>query len=309
MRCLLLGGGGFLGSHLAESLVEAGHAVHVFERPHLEQLLSPSLLSRVTWTEGDFGNAAEVDSVLEGAEVIFHLISTTIPKTSNDNPVFDAESNLVATLRLLERIKHEPRRVIFLSSGGTVYGRPERIPIPEEHPTNPICSYGITKLAIEKYLYMYHELYGIPYSVLRLSNPYGGRQRTAALQGAIAVFLYKALRREPIEIWGDGEVVRDYVYIDDVVDALRRAMTSSGPQRVLNIGSGVGTSINAVLDEIAQLLGHPVERRYLPAREFDLPINVLDIELAQQALGWRPATSLRQGLAATLESIRTRLLH
>lgn len=308
MKCLLLGGGGFLGSHLVEDLVKAHHPVHVFERPGAERILSPEVLSQVTWTEGDFTNTAEVEAVLDGADVIFHLISTTIPKTSNDFPVFDAETNLLGTLRLLERIKNRSSKIVFLSSGGTVYGRPERIPIDERHPTHPICAYGITKLAIEKYLHMYHELYGLSYTVLRLSNPYGGRQRSAAPQGAIAVFLHKALQREPIEIWGNGEVVRDYIYIDDVVAALRATMTYSGPRRVLNIGSGAGSSINDVLAEIERLLGRPVVRRYLEGREFDVPVNVLDTTLAESELDWRPLIGLREGLALTLDGMRARIL-
>lgn len=305
MRCLLLGGGGFIGSHLAERLVELRHPVHVFDRPGAERLLAPAILRRVRWTAGDFTRAADVEAVLDDAEVVFHLVSTTLPKTSNDSPLHDAETNLLSTLRLLDLIKARPgRRIVFVSSGGTVYGRPQRIPIDEQHPTEPLCAYGITKLAIEKYLGLYRELHGLESVVLRLANPYGGNQRPGSGQGAVAVFLHKALRGETLDIWGDGEVVRDYIHISDVVSALVSAMTYAGPHRVFNIGSGTGTSLNTLLADIELLLGHPISRRYLEPRGFDVPRNILDTTLARRELGWIPRTPFREGLAAVLKRIR-----
>src|SRR5262249_42060795 len=142
---------------------------------------------------------------LEGCQTCFHLVSTTLPKSSNADPVFDVESNVLATIRLLtQAIQTGLKKVVFVSSGGTVYGVPKQIPILETHATDPMCSYGITKLSIEKYLHLFHVLHGLDYTVLRLSNPFGEGQRVHASQGAVAVFLGKVLRGETVEIWGDG---------------------------------------------------------------------------------------------------------
>jgi len=300
MKCLILGGGGFVGAHLCEALVAGGHAVTVFERPRVQRVLPPEIDSRLTWVEGDFTNSRDLEAVVADSEVIFHLVSTTLPKNSNDNPIYDVESNLVGTLRLLDLVRAGPKkRIVFASSGGTVYGRPSVVPISEGHETDPICSYGIHKLAIEKYLNLYRALYGLDYVVLRLANPFGERQRHVAAQGVIPVFLHKAMQGESIEIWGDGGVVRDYVYIKDAIRAFVRAMDHAGQPRIFNVGSGRGLSLNDILDQAERLLGRPIERVYQPARKFDVPVNVLDISLARVHLGWRPQVSFEEGLANT----------
>ena len=211
--------------------------------------------------------------------------------------MFDVESNLLGTIRLLDHaVKSGLKKIIFVSSGGTVYGKPLQTPIPETHPTNPLCSYGINKLSIEKYLGLYHELYGLDYTVLRMSNPFGERQRTDASQGAVAVFLGKAIRGETIEIWGDGSVVRDYVYIHDVILALLAALDCSCEEHVFNIGSGKGVSLNELLDSIENITLYPTRRRYVKSRLFDVPDNVLDIDRAVSLLDWSPQISFEDGL-------------
>ncbi len=302
VKCLVLGGGGFLGSHLSDTLLALGHSVRIFDRPNLERYRQPHLDDRLEWQDGDFVNREDLELSLRNCDIVFHLISTTLPKSSNENPIYDIETNLVGTLNLLS-LAHAARvkKVIFLSSGGTVYGIPETHPIAEIHPTNPLCSYGITKLALEKYLHLYHALYDLDYCVLRLANPFGERQRSTGTQGAIAVFLDKALRGETIEIWGDGSVVRDYIYVHNVVDAMIKTMDFVGDQRLFNIGSGVGQSLNEILDEIELLLGCQVERKYTSGRSLDVPSNVLDIDHAECFLQWKPDISFRQGLKKTFE--------
>jgi UDP-glucose 4-epimerase len=311
MNCLVLGGGGFIGLNLCEALVANGHRVRVFERPRLKvegnegEVGSDKILSELEWMEGDFANPADIQCAVVGCDVIFHLVCTTLPKSSNDNPVYDVESNVVSTVRLLDVAKaNKVKKIVFISSGGTVYGIPQNIPIPETHPVDPVCSYGITKLVIEKYLGLYHYLYGMDYCILRVANPYGERQRIASSQGAVAVFLHRALKNQAIEIWGDGSVVRDYVYIGDVVRAFLKAMDYTGSPRTFNIGSGCGHSLNELLEIIESLIGHPVHRIYIEGRPFDVPVNVLDISRTRDCMGWQPLTSFKEGLMRTLEWMR-----
>ena len=305
MNCLILGGAGFIGSHLAEGLLEAGHPVRIFDRPNVIRPSGLATDKRVEWLEGDFTNEEDLSRVTAGSHAIFHLAYTTLPRSSNDNPIYDVQTNLIGTLRLLDLAKAAAvRKIIFVSSGGTVYGPTRSDPIPETHPTEPIVSYGITKLAIEKYLHMYSALYGLDYCVLRLSNPFGERQRVAAAQGAVTVFLHQALNGKTIEIWGDGSVRRDYIYIKDAVGAFLRALTYDGSERLFNIGSGRGQSLNEILAAIEQLLGRPVARVHKPARNFDVPSNVLDISRARDILRWAPATPFSEGLARTLHWLR-----
>ncbi|WP_082308311.1 NAD-dependent epimerase/dehydratase family protein [Achromobacter sp. DMS1] len=298
LRCLVLGGSGFVGSHLVDGLLDAGHRVRSFGRLHADHRASQPR-DGLEFFQGNFENSDDVEAALEDCNVCFHLISTTLPKSSNGNPCYDIQSNLVGTVRLLDHAARQGvRKIIFTSSGGTVYGNPRFTPIPENHPTEPICSYGITKLAIEKYLEMYRVLHGLDYQALRLANPYGERQFTHGSQGAVAIFLGKALRGEPVEIWGDGTSVRDYLHISDVTRALIRSIEPGlTEERVVNIGSGVGVSVNELLDTIEEVTGRTIERKYLPGRAFDVPSNVLDINAACRSLAWSPEVRFIDGIS------------
>ena len=294
-----------MGTHLCHALLSLGYPVRAFDRPVPPEVSADRLRGPIEWVYGDFLNRQDVIAAVQGCEIIFHLISTTLPKNSNDNPIYDVESNLVGTLALLEAARTTgAKRIIFASSGGTVYGRPEQFPITESHPQNPICSYGITKLAIEKYLHLYHELHGLDYLILRLANPFGEGQRPDAAQGAIAVFLSRALKGETIEIWGDGSVTRDYVYVGDITQAYVQALDYHGACRIMNIGSGRGHSVNELLSAMEDALGRPVVRAYLPGRLFDVPVNVLDSSRAKELLGWESRTSLQNGIVRTLEWLK-----
>ena len=300
-RCLVLGGKGFLGSHLVDALLDRGQQVRVFDRPNVMfPSAAPISRSRLEVFEGDFASDADTAAAVVGCDICYHLVSTTLPKSSNADPLFDIETNLLGSVRLLNHaVRNGVKKIVFVSSGGTVYGKTLRLPVEEGHPTNPISSYGITKLAIEKYLGLFLELHGLEYSVVRLSNPYGERQRTHASQGVIAVFLGKVLRGEVLEIWGDGSVVRDYVYIADVIRALLAAADYQGDERILNIGSGEGKSLNEIMDVIGQVTGKDVMRTYVKARSFDVPASVLSISRASNALNWRPEVPLVEGVKRT----------
>lgn len=304
MRCLIVGGGGFLGSHLALRLLAEGYAVRIFDRPNLQRFDGTHGPSLVEWYEGDFVNHDDLSRAFSGCDIVFHLAWTTLPKSSNDNPIYDVETNVIGTLHLLELACQEHvRKVIFISSGGTVYGIPKEIPIAESHATDPVCAYGISKLVIEKYLNLYHELHGLDYQILRLANPFGERQRPTGAQGAVSVFLHKAVRNETIEIWGDGTIIRDYVYVGDVIDAFLRVASYTGEHRVMNIGSGAGKSLKDVIAAIETLLGREVSYRLLPGRRFDVPVSILDSARACTALGWQPKTSFDTGLSRMLNWI------
>ena len=304
MKCLVLGGGGFIGSHLAEGLLSAGHRVRIFDRPRVESLRLFED-ARYEIATGDFVNPDDLARALPGMEVVFHLISTTLPKSSNDNPLYDVGTNVVGTLRLLELCRSQRvRKVIFISTGGTVYGVPRSVPIDETHPTQPITSYGIHKLAIEKYLHLNWSLHGLDYCVLRVANAYGERQRTDTAQGAVSVFLERVLRGEALQVWGDGSVVRDYIYVGDIVRAFLKALDYAGEHKVFNIGSGRGVSLNQLIEEIGKLVGRAPAVEYTPARRFDVPANVLDTSLARRHLGWSADTPLAEGLRRTYEWMR-----
>lgn len=300
MRILILGGAGFLGKNLVTTLVNEYRTIRIFDRPGCLPLSNIPTTRNIEWYEGDFTNIAQVEEALQGCDIVFHLISTTLPKTSNDNPVYDIESNVVASVKMMEAaVRFGVKKVIYVSSGGTVYGVPESIPIPETHPTNPICAYGIGKLSIEKYLKLFHINKGLDYSILRLANPYGKFQSAESIQGVIPVFLKKILDGKPVEIWGDGSIVRDYVFTDDVVSALIRTMETTTNPKIFNIGSGQGYSINDILNTIEKVLRHQVERIYLSGREFDVPTNILDITSANTHMNWRPKTTLENGIEIT----------
>lgn len=298
-RILVIGGAGFIGSHLVDRLIDEGEQVRVLDR--VPATVRPAWMDspQVEYLAGDFVDHSAIDVAVQDIDVAYHLVSTTIPASSNVDPIFDVQSNLIGTLSFLKAaVDAGVKKVIFISSGGTVYGNPVTVPIRESHPTDPICSYGITKLAIEKYLAMFELLHGLGYMVIRLANPFGERQRAGA-QGAIAAFMQKVASGAPIEIWGDGSVVRDYIYIQDVVDALVQGIAYQGPERVFNVGSGEGRSLNQIVDALRLVTASPVECVYKAGRPLDVPKSVLDISLIERELGWRPATNFTDGLGRT----------
>lgn len=310
MNIVIFGGGGFIGSAIADRLLADGHTLRIFERPRVEPYRAFQPTERMEWLTGDLLSQHDVSEALDGVDVVVHLVSSTLPKSSNDDPIYDVQSNLIATIQMLNAMvqKHVPK-IVFISSGGTVYGDPVYIPIDEQHPTNPHVSYGITKLAIEKYLLMYEHIHGIKATVLRVANPFGERQRVETAQGAVGVFLHKALTGTPIEVWGDGTVTRDYIYISDVADAFAHAVTYTGPKNVFNIGSGIGTSLNELLELIENVIGRSVHRTYLPGRPFDVPVSVLSNDLARQQLGWTSRVSIQAGIAKTAKWMEEILKH
>lgn len=300
MKYIIFGGGGFIGSHIADKLLQAGHSLRIFERPRVPPYRGFRDGENVEWLTGDLLSLHDVTEAMRGVDAVFHLVSTTLPKNSNDDPVYDVQTNIVASLQILNAmVSLNIPKIIFISSGGTVYGTPVSLPIDESHPTNPHVSYGITKLAIEKYLLLYERLHGIKSIILRVSNPFGERQRVETAQGAVGVFISRALRGLPVEIWGDGSVVRDYIYVGDVADAFTKALSYSGQHSVFNVSTGSGLSLNQLIDELETVLGLSIQRIYLPGRPYDVPANILSNQLLRQKLGWSPMSTLRDSLRRT----------
>lgn len=298
-RCLVLGGKGFLGSHIAEALIERSVNVRIFDRPTPATVSSPILSDKglLEIFEGDFTNPKDVSAAVEGCDVCVHAVTTTLPKTSNDNIEFDILTNLIGTIKLLELAsKSGMKKIIFLSSGGTIYGAPTTYDLMESHPTEPISSYGITKLAIEKYLQLFEHLKGLTSISLRISNPFGPRQRVDGAQGAVAVFLGAAFKGKSISIWGDGSIVRDYIHVDDVVSAVEAALEYEGNERIFNVGSGQGRTLLDVISAVESATGVQLEKVFLPSRVFDVQRNVLDITKARRELHWSPKVSFVDGV-------------
>lgn len=297
MRILLLGGQGFIGQNLSLKLLEEGHEVIVLERKVNPERVIPN----IKYVEGDFLNKETYEDYLNGVDVVYHMISTTNANNSNNEMERDVKENVIGTINLLDScVDKQIKKVIFISSGGTVYGNPQEVPIKETHPTNPICSYGITKLTIEKYLSLYNHLYGLDYTVIRLANPYGPYHQNLT-QGLINVIISKSINDEALEIWGDGKVERDYIYIDDAVNALSIAKDKTTEDKVFNIGSGQSHSICDIINEVEKIAGKGIIKSFKEARSQDVPVNVLDITLAKQILGWEPKIGLEEGITNTYQ--------
>jgi len=301
-RCLVTGGAGFIGSHLVEALLNEGWEVRVLDCQSGPDSNLAKIMDRLEFVEGDFGDKAILPGVLEGVQTVFHYASTTSPATAHGQSETDVATNLVGTLHLLdEMIRRGAKNLVYPSSGGTIYGPALETPITESHPTNPVCSHGIVKLAIEKYVQLYHQEHGLDYIILRYGNPYGPRQRPGGKQGAVAVFAKKILADQPIEIWGDGRIVRDFIYIDDLVEATLKSLDPGNAwNSVINVGSSVGTSVNELVSLIEAAAGRKAAISYRPVRGFDVPVSVLAIDRARDLLGWRPRTSLADGLRKTV---------
>ena len=297
-RVAVIGSSGYIGSHLVDSLLHLKCHVLAISRGLPGLLLSSSLQNPLLTTLNlSINDYQRLNNALVGIDIVIHLASSSLPQTSNDNPISDVNSNLIGSLNILKScVNNKIRRIIFISSGGTVYGRPEFVPITEAHPTNPICSYGIVKLAIEKYILLYRDLYNLDGIILRLANPYGGRQRLNSIQGVVPIFLNRALNSLPLNILGDGSIVRDFVYITDVVEAILSSCIYSGSDHLFNIGSGTGTSLHDLVGLIQDLIDTELVISYKPSRSFDVPTNVLSINKAVQELCWKPSINPKLGL-------------
>jgi UDP-glucose 4-epimerase len=266
-----------------------------------------SIASAISWVECDM---ATVDwkALLSGVEVLHHYAWSTIPASANADPSADLAANVAPTVALLEEMRQlaAPPRLVFASSGGTVYGTLHQVPVSEMHELTPITAYGASKAAIEHYLGYYRAVYGLDCLVARLANPYGAGQKLSRGQGAVTTFLSKALNGQPILIWGDGKTIRDYIHVADAaagLTALALAPRNMSGSWRFNIASGQGVSLNQIIAELERVLNRQLVVHREPGRAFDVPVSVLDINLARSELEWTPALSFAEGLTRTLRDL------
>lgn len=298
MSYMIFGGFGFLGQNLCRMLSNKGCPVIMFGRKSKRALILEKYLRNegvnfeTVW--GDFEHENTWDKQLTGVKVVFHLISTTKP--SNENLEYEFTSNVQPTIKLFETCARLGIKVIFFSSGGTVYGVPRYLPIDEQHPTEPISTYGIAKLAIEKCLSYYGYTSGLNYRILRISNPYGIGQNPDCKQGLIGVALAKALRGQNIEVWGSGNVVRDYIYVDDLMEAVFSIMNYEGDVRIFNIGNTRGYSVGEIIELIQRFVKPRVSVEHHEGRVQDVPVNILSHEIVTEETGWYPRVALDEGI-------------
>jgi UDP-glucose 4-epimerase len=302
MKILVTGGAGFIGSHVVDEYLKCGHEVVVLDD------LSRGRLSNVSpaahFYRCDVRDPDEVSRIVaaEKPDIINHHAAQMDVRRGVREPVFDAQVNILGSLNLLEAaVASHVQRVIYISTAGAGYGEPDRFPVPEDYPINPITPYGVSKHTVEHYLFTFSHLYGISYVVLRYGNVYGPRQNAAGEAGVFAIFSEQMLSDVQPVIYGDGSKVRDYVYVNDVAQANVAALTQ-GVGGIFNIGSGEGTTDYDVFRLVKELVGKAtLEPRYLPKRPGEIDRICLDISRAARRLNWKPATELQDGARTTVD--------
>ncbi len=315
MRMLVTGGAGFIGSTLVDRLLAEGHTVDVVDDLSTGSLANladarATAAHQLTVHQMDVRSSELVELMARHRpEVVFHLAAQADVRVSVAEPVFDADVNVLGTIRVLEGARQAGSdRVVFAASGGTLYGEPDtsELPLKESLPHHPLSPYGVSKKAAIDYLEAYRELHSLEFAALALANVYGPRQDPHGEAGVVAIFAERILKGESVIIFGDGEQTRDFVYVDDVVDAFVRATTKGGGL-LCNIGTGRETSVNQLYAEMAAQAGVPPQVEFRPLRPGELWRSSLDPSRAGIQLGWSPWTQLGEGTASVLDFVRQRL--
>lgn len=315
---LILGAAGFIGTNLTLALLKKENCpgLLLFDRPgvaYAAPVMEAFREGKVQFLEGEFSLAGSGEKIkdllkLEKVHTVYHFISTTCPTNSNKNIAAEMEANVISTIHLLDGcVETGVKKVIFLSSGGTVYGKNHTGICKEEEEAFPISSYGVTKLTIEKLLYLYDQIHGLDYRIIRLSNPYGPYQRPNGVQGVVTTFVYKALKKETIQVYGDGSVIRDYIYIEDAIDGILRIAQADSKEKLYNLGRGQGRSVSDVIEAIEEVLSEKLSVNYLPGRPVDVPVNVLDISRFEKEFGSFSPIGLKEGIERTAAFMRETL--
>lgn len=303
MNIILLGAAGFIGKNLTVELLKNKENILTLVDKSVEFFgdIDKYFLENVKIIEERFEENTDFDRLLLGQDIVYHLVSTTVPTTSNQNIAQELKENVIATTNMLEAcIRCKIKKIIFFSSGGTVYGKNTLCPISEDSLLYPINSYGLQKVTIEKILYLYWHIYGLDYRIVRLSNPYGPYQRPNGILGAVTTFTYRALKNEKIIVYGDGSVIRDYIYIEDAVRAVLNVANGNDGQNIFNIGSGYGTSIQKVLETIQSVLKKKLNVIYRSERKVDVPENYLNVARYEEYYGKMSPVTLHEGIEKTV---------
>jgi UDP-glucose 4-epimerase len=301
MRILVTGGAGFIASHVADAFLELGHEVAVLD--NLSTGFRRNVPKKAVFYETDILDRDAVTRVFQEfqPEIVDHHAAQMDVRISLVDPEFDARTNILGSLHLiLNSVRFKVKKFIYISTGGAVYGEPSYLPVREDHPINPECAYGISKHTVEHYLYLYRFLEGLNYTVLRYPNVFGPRQNPKGEAGVNAIFIDQMLEGTVPTIFGDGEQLRDYVYVGDIAAANALALTQ-GNGEIINIGSGVGTSVNRIFSALAELLNFKSPARYAPTRAGEIYKVYLDPSRAEKILGWKAKVSFEEGLRRTVE--------
>lgn len=300
IRVLIMGGGGFIGQWLIRKFLACGAKVRVVDIAARVCLGGFEENHDFEWIIGNVSDAALVSSAVQMCDVVIFLATSSLPASANTDLSAEIASHVHSTVKVAEICNSQRvKRFIFASSGGTVYGVDSTKPLTEDSPTLPRNAYGVSKLAIEHYLRVLGSLREMRTLSLRIANPYGEGQVASRGQGFIAAAMERAFSGEPLRIWGDGSVIRDFVYVGNVADAFTRASLYNGTAPVLNVGSGVGYSLLQIIDKVAAATGKKINLEMIHGRQIDAVRNVLDVRAAYSELSWAPSTAIEQGLAAT----------
>ncbi|MBI5216301.1 MAG: NAD-dependent epimerase/dehydratase family protein [Ignavibacteriae bacterium] len=300
MNILVTGGAGFIGSHIVDAYIEAGHNVTILDNLSTGRMVN--LNSKAQFFQMDIREFA-IDKIFDEGkfDVVNHHAAQMDVRKSVLDPIFDSSINILGTLNVLENCKRTGvKKFIFASTGGAIYGEQDYFPADEAHPQRPLSPYGITKSAVEKYLFYYQEVWGIRSTILRYANVYGPRQNPHGEAGVVAIFAKKMLAGEQVTINGDGKQTRDYVFIRDVVQANLLALNQKTSD-TFNIGTGIETTVNEIYSVLETALGKQCKSIHAPAKEGEQLRSVLSFEKIRTSLGWQPTVSLRQGLEATVK--------
>lgn len=308
MNILILGAAGFIGTNLGIELAKnISNEIKLVDKNKL-YFNSDVMSNNVKIIESSLDMNMDY-SILKHSDVVYHLVSTNVPTTSNQHISQDIEANVLFSSHLFDAcVKYGVKKVVFISSGGTVYGKESACPLSEETPTNPISSYGIQKITIEKLLYLYNYMYGLDYRIIRLANPYGPYQRPNGILGAVTTFTYKALKGDEITVYGDGSVIRDFIYIDDAVRGILNIVKGDNKHHTFNLGCGYGTSINGVLEAVKSAIGCDLNVVYKARRSVDVPINYLDISRYEKYYGKLNPVPLVDGIKKTAEFMKRKMI-